>query len=93
MRLINAILVLLLVLLQSKLWFGDGGLRETWQLEAAVAVQQQENERLGERNRALAAEVVDLKSGSEALEERARNELGLLRPDESFYQVVEGQAH
>ena len=89
MRLINAILVVLLLVLQFKLWFGDGGLRESWQIESAVIAQQQRNDELIDRNRTLAAEVHDLKSGTEALEERARSELGLVQPDEEFVQVVE----
>ncbi len=89
MRLINLVLLSLLALLQFKLWFGQGGLRDVWQLEAAIVAQRQENERLAQRNRELAAQVVDLKSGSEAIEELARTELGLVSPDEEFYQIVE----
>lgn len=89
MRLINAILLCLLVVLQFKLWFGDGGLRETWQLETAVVAQRERNDDLVDRNRNLAEEVNDLKNGTEALEERARSELGLVQPDEEFVRVVE----
>ena len=92
MRLINVILLLVVVLLQSKLWFGDGGLRDKWQIDAAVVEQQAENAVLLTRNKALASEVRDLKEGTEALEERARNELGLLEPDQEFFQVVESPA-
>ena len=91
MRLINVILLLVVVLLQFKLWFGDGGLRDKWQIDAAM-VEQAENAVLLTRNKALASEVRDLKEGTEALEERARNELGLLEPDEEFFQVVESPA-
>lgn len=92
MRLINVILLLVVVLLQFKLWFGDGGLRDKWQIDAAMVEQQAENAVLLTRNKALASEVRDLKEGTEALEERARNELGLLEPDEEFFQVVESPA-
>ena len=91
MRLINVLLLTLLLVLQFKLWFGDGGLRESWQLQAAVAAQREANDVLSERNRTLAAEVNDLKNGTEALEERARSELGLVQPDEEFVQVVESE--
>lgn len=92
MRILHALLLGLLLLLQFKLWFGDGGLRELWQLEAAVEAQQEQNRELLTRNQALAAEVSDLKQGTEALEERARSELGLVQPDEEFVQVVESRA-
>ena len=89
MRLINLLLLTLLAVLQFQLWFGQGGLRDAWQLDAAIHDQRQENDRLEARNRALAAQVIDLKSGSEAVEELARTELGLVSPDEEFYQIVE----
>ena len=92
MRLINALLLVLLVMLQFKLWFGDGGLRDKWQLDAAVLEQQVDNASLLLRNKVLASEVWDLKNGTEALEERARNELGLVGPDQEFFQVVESPA-
>jgi len=87
--LILLLLILLLGLLQWKLWRGDGGLQEVRRLEQAVARQEAENRRLAERNRALAEEVLDLRSGLEAVEERARSELGMIKKDETFYQVVE----
>jgi cell division protein FtsB len=89
MRLINSFLLVLVVVLQFKLWFGPGGLRDKWQLEAAVVEQHAENDQLLMRNKALGSEVMDLKDGTEALEERARNELGLLEPDQEFFQIVE----
>ncbi|MDJ0657283.1 MAG: cell division protein FtsB [Xanthomonadales bacterium] len=92
MKVVHILLISLLVLLQFQLWFGTGGLRETWQLEAAVAAQSEENEQLLERNKALQAQVEDLKTGLEAVEELARSELGLVSPDEEFYQVVENPA-
>lgn len=92
MRVIRAIallLVLLLGWLQYRVWFGNGGLREVAALQGQVERQQEENASLGQRNDALAAEVQDLKSGEAAVEERARSELGMIRPGETFYRVVD----
>lgn len=75
--------------LQYPLWFGDGGALRLWRLEHEIAAQEAENARLRERNAALEAEVIDLKGGLEAIEERARAELGMIKKDETFYQVVE----
>nr|WP_221282119.1 cell division protein FtsB [Chiayiivirga flava] len=83
------ILVAVVILLQLKLWVGAGGWREVEQLRATVAAQAAENARLQQRNAALAAEVDDLKSGEAAIEERARAELGMIKPDETFYRIVE----
>jgi cell division protein FtsB len=83
------ILLILLIALQVKLWTGQGGIREVWRLEHRVGEQKAENARLRTRNETLQAEVDDLKHGDEAVEERARSELGLLKPGETFYQVVE----
>ncbi|MGD8514341.1 MAG: cell division protein FtsB [Granulosicoccaceae bacterium] len=88
MRLLIAILVLLLVSLQLTLWFGEGSLSEVWQLRQQVERQQRDNEQLRERNAALEAEVRDLKQGLDAIEERARNELGMVKQGERFYQIV-----
>lgn len=89
MKWLTLSLAALLALLQYALWFGDGGLRDLWQLEDQVAEQRSENERLRERNAALAAEVKDLKTGLEAVEARARLELGMIKDDEVFYQVID----
>lgn len=89
MRIVVALLFALLVVVQYHLWFGDGSLREVWQLGQAIDAQQRENAALRERNRALAAEVRDLKQGDEAIEERARSELGMIEEDETFFQVIE----
>lgn len=92
-RLLALILLAVLILLQLKLWVGAGGWREVEELQATVATQAAENRRLQLRNDALAAEVADLKSGEAAIEERARAELGMIKPDETFYRIVEpGQA-
>lgn len=89
MKWIATILFSLLLVLQYTLWFGNGGLLRVWQLNSMVDKQEVENEQLVERNRALEAEVIDLKQGLEAIEERARSDLGMIKKDETFFQVVE----
>jgi cell division protein FtsB len=88
MRLLIAALAVVLVLLQARLWLSNGGLREVWRLEAEVARQIENNERLAARNAALEAEVRDLKDGLAAAEERARTELGMIHSEETFYQIA-----
>jgi cell division protein FtsB len=88
MRPLIVILAFALAVLQFRLWVADGGFREVWRLEAQVAARTDENRGLADRNAALAAEVQDLKSGLAAAEERARSELGMILPSESFYQIV-----
>lgn len=78
-----------LALLQYKFWFGQSNWRQVQQLRAQVQAQQAENQALLRRNQALAAEVNDLKSGVEAVEERARNEMGMIKSGETFYRVVD----
>ena len=88
------VLILLLALLgwlQYRLWFGSGGQREVEALQQQVRQQARDNTGLKQRNEALAAEVEDLKSGEAAVEERARSELGMIKPGETFYRVVEPQ--
>jgi len=75
-------------LLQFKLWFGEGGFTEVARLEARVEGQQQQNDDLPQRNAELQAEVEDLRERLDAVEERARSELGMIKPAEKFYQVV-----
>lgn len=89
MKLVIGILLMLLVVLQYQLWRGDRGMPGVHRLEVAVASQREENARLEDRNRHLAAEVLDLKEGLEAVEERARTNLGMIGRDEIFYQVLE----
>ncbi len=89
MKTIIAALAVLFVLLQYKLWFGEGSMMEVWKLDRAIAVQGAENAQLLERNQALAAEVADLKQGVDAIEERARRELGMIKKGETFFQVVD----
>ncbi len=88
-RLLVAALVLTLLVLQYRLWVGEGSLAEVYTLRDEIARQKQELARLRQRNRALQAEVVDLKTGLDAIEERARSELGMIRKGEIFYQTVE----
>jgi cell division protein FtsB len=91
MRTLLAILLLILILLQLKMWFGEGGFSDVRRLEQRVEEQVKENETLAQRNRELQAEVEDLRQGLGAVEERARSELGLIRENEEFYQVVPGE--
>ncbi len=88
MRILGAIFVALIVLIQYPLWLGKGGWLRAWEVERQVDAQKAKNRQLEARNASLAAEVRDLKTGTEAIEERARHELGMLRPDEVFYQYV-----
>ena len=88
MRVVTLILFVLLILLQFKLWLGEGGFREVARLETRVESQRQKNDDLLQRNAELQAEVEDLRERLDAVEERARNELGLIKPEEQFYQVV-----
>jgi cell division protein FtsB len=89
MKFVLAALVAALLLLQYRLWVSDEGMRDVWQLRRAVAEQAAENEALAERNAQMKAEVADLKTGLTALEERARNDLGMIAANETFYQVVD----
>ncbi len=89
MKLLFAILLVLLLLLQYRLWLGEGGIAKVWQLQQTVEVQRQENRELEERNSALEAEVRDLKEGLAAIEERARSDLGMVREGETFFQIVD----
>ncbi len=89
MRFLFTALICLLAILQYRLWFGNGGLAEVHHLKQHHAQQITENEQLKERNDSLAAEVVDLKQGMEALEERARSEMGMIKSNETFYRVIE----
>ena len=88
MRSLLAILIVALVLLQAKLWLGEGGYSDVQRLRERVAEQERENVALRERNQTLRAEVEDLREGLDAVEERARSELGMIREDEEFYLVV-----
>jgi cell division protein FtsB len=89
MKLLTAALLAALVLLQYRIWVSSEGVRPVYRLERAVAAQEKLNGRLMRRNARLAADVADLKTGTGAIEERARSELGMIGPNETFYMVVE----
>jgi cell division protein FtsB len=84
-------LAVLVLALQYPLWLGKGGWTRVWELERSLAQQRETNAKLKGRNDALDAEVRDLKQGTGAIEEHARLELGMIRRDEVFYQVVPGK--
>lgn len=86
---LTLVLLALLAWLQYRLWFGGGGQGEVQALQQQVNQQARENNGFKQRNDALTAEVEDLKSGEKAVEERARSELGMIKPGETFYRVVE----
>lgn len=83
------LLTVLLLLLQYRLWFSHDGLPSVLHLKRSVEIQSQNNAVLEERNAVLAAEVQDLKSGLDAIEERARSELGMIKEGETFFQLIE----
>ena len=89
MRPVVVILLVILALLQYRLWFSPGGLLDVNKLEQAKQDLVDENERLEERNASLAAEVIDLQHGLEAVEERARSEMGMIKSGEVFYQIID----
>jgi cell division protein FtsB len=88
MKWFAAALAAALLLLQYRIWFSGDGVGEVLRLRTAVAAQQADNQRLSDRNRQLAAEVRDLKQGYTALEERARTDLSMVGPNETFFQVI-----
>ncbi|RUO55802.1 MULTISPECIES: cell division protein FtsB [Pseudidiomarina] len=88
MRLLKVFLLVLLVALQYRLWFGKNSLPEYWHLQEDVARQEQTNQKLRQRNQVLIADIEDLREGEVALEERARNELGLIKQDETFFRLI-----
>ena len=89
MRIFLLFLLIVLVLLQYQLWIAPDGMRAVMQLKQDMQVQQEKNNVLAVRNQVLAAEVQDLKSGNDAIEERARSELGMIRKGETCFQVIE----
>ncbi len=88
MRLLIGILIAVFLLLQYRLWFGDGSLSEVVQLSRELALQKEKLKQLEERNRKLEAKVLDLQNGFDAYEERARNDLGMIKKGETFFQLV-----
>jgi cell division protein FtsB len=91
MRILSFVLIGLIVLLQYPLWVGKGGWMKVWDMDRQVQVQKAKNDILQSRNSGLEAEAADLKQGMGAVEERARYELGLVKPDEVFFQIVPPQ--
>ncbi|HDY84306.1 hypothetical protein LCGC14_0565220 [marine sediment metagenome] len=89
MKALMIFLAVILVLLQYRLWFSHDGLPSVLYLHHQVDVQQQGNDVLEKRNQLLAADVHDLKSGLDALEERARNDMGMIKREETFFQIIE----
>jgi cell division protein FtsB len=89
MKILGGILAALILLIQYPLWLGKGGWLRVSEVDRQLASQQAKNGQLEARNTALEAEVRDLKQGLEAIEERARYELGMIKKDEVFFQVVE----
>lgn len=89
MRLVSVILLLVLSGLQYKLWLGEGSILQRKELEKKIAVQKKNNEFLTSRNSAIEEDIVELKSGDQALEEQARYELGMVKKDETYYQFVD----
>ncbi len=92
MRILTLILVLLIAFIQYPLWVGKGSWLSVWKIDAELGKQQQANKQLETRNASLAAEVRDLKTGYDAIEERARNELGMIKQDEVFFQILDKPA-
>lgn len=88
MKIIASFLFLLLIFLQMQLWFGGHGVFQLWSLNRDIAQEQNSNDSLMQRNELLHAEVTELKEGREALEERARSQLGFIREGEKFYRVI-----
>jgi len=89
MRTIGIFLVILLTALQYKLWVGDGSVSQWASLEKKLVTQEDENKRLTAQNRAIEADIIELKSGDQALEEQARFEMGMIKNGEVFYQFVD----
>ncbi len=92
MRLLTLTLVAFLVLVQYPLWLGKGSWLRVWEMDRKLQAQTEVNRRLRARNAAMDAEVRDLKQGYDAIEERARAELGMIKEDEIFFQVIEPEA-
>ena len=88
MKALTLILVVLIALLQYPLWLGKGSWLRVWDLNRQIAAQREVNAELKARNVSIDAEVRDLKQGYAAIEERARSELGMIAPHETFFQVV-----
>ena len=88
MKILIVVLILMLIGLQYKLWFGDGSLSEVVQLTRELEIQRQRLSELEERNKILEAQVLDLQNGLDAFEEKARNDLGMIKQGETFIQLI-----
>lgn len=88
-KITNSLLLILLLLIQYGIWVGQSNIGAYMTLKEEVAEQRDENQRNKDRNQILYAEIHDLRTGKEAIEERARNELGMIRQGETFYRIVE----
>ena len=91
MKIVVSLLFILLLMLQANFWFGSHGVFQLWSLQNNTLEIQQRNDKLTERNETFHAEVKELESGKDALEERARNQLGFIKEGELFYHVIPGQ--
>ena len=89
MKWLFAVLLMLFAALQYRLWYGEGSLAHAAQLERDIKQQQAENDRMRERNRILDVEVEELKTGLDTIEERARNDIGLIKKDETFFMILD----
>jgi cell division protein FtsB len=89
MRILQALLILIILGLQVRLWIGPGSLSEIDQIEVAISTQETENVSLEARNQSLLTEVEELKNGTDGIEEMAREDLGLIKEGETFYMIVE----
>lgn len=92
MKILIAVLILILIGLQYRLWIGDGSFADIDRLDEQVSVQELENAELEERNSTLISEVEELQTGMDAIEEHARNELGLIREEETFFLIIEEES-
>ena len=88
MKMILGVLIVLLLLLQYEFWFSDGGVKTVWELQRSISKQAEKNDQLDKRNQVLIAEIKDLQSGNAAIEARARTDLGMVKQNEVFYEVV-----
>ncbi len=89
MKLVTLALIALIALLQHPLWLGKGSWLRVWEVDRQMQAQRETNQKLALRNSALDAEVRDLKQGLDAIEERARSELGMIKRDEIFFQILD----
>ena len=89
MRILLAILVIFFLILQYALWFGEASLPVSWERREQLEEEKEKNAQLMQRNKVLEAEVLDLKQGKDAIEERARSELGMIKEGETFYRIIE----